>query len=312
MTATLAIQTEHLTKVFGRRKKRITAVKNLSLSIESGQVYGFLGPNGAGKTTTIRMLLDLVRPNQGRVAIFGQEVRHNPGILKRVGAIVEGAAFYPFLTGQRNLEVLARTAGELETNRITRLLEQMGLAERAGQRVNGYSTGMKQRLGLVAALLHDPDLLILDEPTNGLDPAGIQEIRLFIRELVDNQGKTVFLSSHILSEVEHVCDRVAIINQGQLVREGTVADLLTGSSELRIEASPLDRAAAALREQWPVTANGQWITVEAARDDTPLIVRQLVEAGVDIYQVSAQRQSLESYFLSVTQDTNTDTEAGHA
>lgn len=306
MTTQPAIRITNLSKTFGRRRKRIEAVKHVTLDIPVGQVYGFLGPNGAGKTTTIRMMLDLIRPTEGDVTIFGQHVRREHGVLRRVGAIVEGAMFYNFLSGRRNLEVLARTANDLNPKRIDALLEQVGLAHRADQRVKGYSTGMKQRLGLAAALLGDPDLLILDEPTNGLDPEGMHEIRQFIRSLADDHGKTIFLSSHLLGEVEQVCDRVAIINLGEIVREGMVSDLLEGKSRLRVEASPLDRAAAVLGERWAVSSNGQWLTIDATREDAPYLVRRLVEQGVDVYQVASQRQTLEEYFLSVVRE-----EAGH-
>ena len=306
MTTQPAIRITNLSKTFGRRRKRIEAVKHVTLDIPVGQVYGFLGPNGAGKTTTIRMMLDLIRPTEGDVTIFGQHVRREHGVLRRVGAIVEGAMFYNFLSGRRNLEVLARTANDLNPQRIDALLEQVGLAHRADQRVKGYSTGMKQRLGLAAALLGDPDLLILDEPTNGLDPEGMHEIRQFIRSLADDHGKTIFLSSHLLGEVEQVCDRVAIINLGEIVREGMVTDLLEGKSRLRVEASPLDRAAAVLGERWAVSSNGQWLTIDATREDAPYLVRRLVEQGVDVYQVASQRQTLEEYFLSVVRE-----EAGH-
>lgn len=299
----VAIRMVNLSKTFGRRKsRRIQAVKSIDLEIATGQVYGFLGPNGAGKSTTIRMLLDLILPSGGNAYIYGKHVRREHGVLRRVGAIVEGAAFYNFLTARRNLEVLARTGNRYDPARIDALLEQVGLAERANQRVKGYSTGMKQRLGLAAALLHDPDLLILDEPTNGLDPGGMHEIREFIRRQADEFGKTVFLSSHLLGEVEQVCDRVAIINMGEIVREGVVADLLAGKAHLRVEAAPLDKAAAILGEHWTVSANTQWLTVQASREDTPHVVRRLVEHGVDVFQVSLQRQSLEEYFLAVVQE----------
>jgi ABC-2 type transport system ATP-binding protein len=214
---------------------------------------------------------------------------------------VEGATFYPFLTGRRNLEVLARTSDCYDSGRISLLLNQLGMADRADRRVNGYSTGMKQRLGVAGALLTDPELVILDEPTNGLDPAGIQEMRVFIRDLVNNHGKTVFLSSHLLSEVEQVCDRVAIISEGQLVREGSVVDLLAGTCQLRIEVAPLAQVSQVLSERWQVNANGTSVTINAARPEIPYIVRQLVEHGLDIYQVTEERQRLEAYFLSVTQ-----------
>jgi ABC-2 type transport system ATP-binding protein len=303
MSDTIAIRTDGISKTFGRRKsKRIQAVNHLNLEVRAGQVYGFLGPNGAGKSTTIRMLLDLILPSAGDAYIFGRHVRREHDVLRRVGALVEGAMFYNFLTARKNLEVLARTANQYDPARIDTLLEQVGLAGRAGQRVKGYSTGMKQRLGLAAALLGDPDLLILDEPTNGLDPSGMHEIRRFIRQLADEQGKTVFLSSHLLGEIEQVCDRVAIVNLGEIVREGAVEDLLSGKTYLRIEAQPLDKAAALLGEQWTVSQNEHGLTVYAARDDIPHVVRRLVEHEVDVFHVAAERQSLEEYFLSVVQE----------
>ena len=203
---------------------------NLDLEIQPGQVYGFLGPNGAGKTTTIRMLMDLVRPTRGVVRIFGQDTHRNSQVLKRVGALVEGASFYSYMSGRDNLVVLAHTANNYCPDRIEFLLEQMELSKSAGQPVSNYSLGMKQRLGIAAALLNDPELVILDEPTNGLDPSGIQAMRSFIRDLAEKDGKTVFLSSHLLHEVEQVCDRVAIIHKGSIVREGIVSELLSGGA----------------------------------------------------------------------------------
>jgi ABC-2 type transport system ATP-binding protein len=303
MSDDVAIRLEGLSKTFGRRRsKRIHAVQDINLEIKAGQVYGFLGPNGAGKSTTIRMLLDLILPTAGQAYIYGRHVRREHDVLRRVGAIVEGASFYNFLTGRRNLEVLARTANQYDAARIDELLEEVGLASRANQRVKGYSTGMKQRLGLAAALLGDPDLLILDEPTNGLDPSGMHEVREYLRNLVDHHGKTVFLSSHLLGEVEQICDRVAIINLGEIVREGAVADLLEGKSHLRVEAAPLEKAAAVLGEHWHVTTNTQRLTVRATRADTPQIVRHLVAHEVDVFQVTSVRQSLEEYFLAVVQE----------
>jgi ABC-2 type transport system ATP-binding protein len=302
LDASVAIQARGLHKQFGRGKKQVQAVQNLSLDVKAGQVYGFLGPNGAGKTTTIRMLLDLIRPTSGAVSLFGRPVRKDVDVLQRVGALVEGATFYPFLTGRQNLEVLARTGGYYDKKHVADLIEQVGMTDRADRRTRGYSTGMKQRMGLAAALLGNPDLIILDEPTNGLDPAGIQEIRVFIRELVDKQGKTVFLSSHMLNEVEQVCDRVAIINKGQLLREGTVQELLTEQSRLLIDAAPLEKAQAVLGETWKLHTNGSGhLMAEAQREDVPAIVRRLVEQQVAVYEITPQRQSLEEYFLAVTQ-----------
>ncbi len=304
MSASTAIRFENLSKTFGQGEKRVEAVKNLNLTIDTGQVYGFLGPNGAGKTTTIRMIMNLIRPVQGSVYVYGQDVRRNPDALQRVGALVEDATFYNFLSGIQNLEVIARTGDVYSASRIAGLLEQVGLADRAHHRVKDFSTGMKQRLGLAAALLNDPDLVILDEPTNGLDPSGIQETRHFIRALAHEYDKTVFLSSHLLTEVEQVCDRIAIINKGEIIREGSVVDLLAGRSELHIEAEPLDKAAEVLEEAWRVSVNSDWLAVEGSREDTPHLVRRLVEGGIEVYHVSIQQQTLEEFFLDVTADGN--------
>lgn len=305
MNESIAIRTDDLSKSFGRGRKRIQAVKNLSLEIRAGQVYGFLGLNGSGKTTTIRMLLDLIRPNRGEVTLLGCPVRQQHRVLRRVGAIVERASFYDFLSARKNMEVLARTGGLTGSNgtarRITMLLEQVGLVGQADQRVGGYSTGMKQRLGLAAALLHDPALLILDEPAGGLDPAGRQEIRRILRNLVDRQGKTVFLSSHLLGEIEQVCDRVAVIHKGELAGEGAVADLLVGRPQIRVGTRPLDGAVDVLRQDWPVSCDRQQLIVTAQHHEAPHIVRRLVAQGIDVYAVTCQHQTLEQFFLSVAQ-----------
>ncbi|MBK7895826.1 MAG: ABC transporter ATP-binding protein [Anaerolineaceae bacterium] len=300
MSQNFAIQLENVSKTFGRRRKRVEAVRHLSLEVAAGQVFGFLGPNGAGKSTTIRMMMDLIRPSTGTVLLYGRPVQNNPPLLQKVGALVEGAAFYDFLTGRKNLEVLARTRGCYDPQRGQTLLAQVGMADRADRKVSGYSTGMKQRLGLAAALLHDPDLVILDEPTNGLDPAGIQDVRLFVRDLVEKQGKTVFLSSHMLSEVEQVCDQVGIISNGRLVQTGNVADLLSSQAMIRLEVLPLARALGLLLPKWPTVANGRWLEVQAAREHVPEIVQQLVAAEVQIFQVAVQQQSLEALFLAAT------------
>jgi len=304
MSQSSAIQLENVSKIFGRRRKRVEAVRQLSLDVSAGQVFGFLGPNGAGKSTTIRMMMDLIRPSAGSVLLFGQPVQNNLPLLRRVGALVEGAAFYDFLTGRKNLEVLARSGGCYDEARIQTLLEQVGMAGRADRRVQGYSTGMKQRLGLAAALLNDPDLVILDEPTNGLDPAGIQDVRHFIRNLAEKQGKTVFLSSHLLSEVEQVCDQVGIISNGRLVQTGNVAELLSSQSVIRLEVMPADRALGLLLPKWPTKENGRWLEVQAPREAGPEIVQQLVAAEVQIFQMVVQQQSLEDLFLAATADSS--------
>ncbi len=300
MSNNIAIRLENLSKTFGRRKRKVKAVRGINLEVSAGQVYGFLGPNGAGKSTTIRMIMDLIRPSSGEILVYGRNVHKEHAVLQKVGALVEGAMFYDFLTGRKNLEVLARNSGVYNAESVQQLLEQVSLADRADRFVKGYSTGMKQRLGLAAALLHDPDLVILDEPTNGLDPAGIQEMRGFIRQLAEKRGKTVFLSSHLLGEVEQVCDRVAIINKGEIVREGKVADLLATQSQLRLEVTPIEQATALLNEQWSVTPNGKSITVLAERADIPAIIQRLVSNNIAIYEAKSERQSLEQFFLDVT------------
>ncbi len=307
----VAIRLENLTKTFGRGKRRVQAVQQVDLEVEAGQVYGFLGPNGAGKTTAIRMMLDLMRPNDGTAYIYDEDVRQNHSVLRQVGSLVEGATFYPYLTGHRNLEILQRTYGDYNSARIDEILKLVGLDDRAKQRFRKYSLGMKQRLGLAAALLHDPKLLILDEPTNGLDPAGIQEMRTFIRSLVDNHGKTVFLSSHMLNEVEQICDRVAIINLGQIIREGDVKTLLNEKARIQIRATPVEKALVIINEHWTVSTSRQafdsTFSVETSEEHVPFIIRKLVENDIQIYEVVHKKQSLEEFFLKATGVKITDT-----
>jgi ABC-2 type transport system ATP-binding protein len=301
----VAIRVEGLNKHFGRREhKRVQAVRDLDLEVATGQVFGFLGPNGAGKSTTIRMMLDLVRPDSGAVHVFGRDVRHERGVLGRVGSLVEGAAFYGFLTGRRNLEVLALTSDvRLPTGRFDTVLDLVGMREHSHRRVKGYSTGMKQRLGIAAALLTDPDLLILDEPANGLDPHGIAEVRELTRRLADEHGKTVFLSSHQLGEVEKVCDRVAIIKKGRLVSEGTLNDLISDTAQVRVRAEPIGTAAEVIGARWKYVHDASGcLIVSAHRAEIPEIVRLLAAAGVQVYHVASDRQTLEDHFLEATEE----------
>jgi ABC-2 type transport system ATP-binding protein len=299
------LELANLSKTYGRRGGGVRAVRDVSLSVGAGEVYGFLGPNGAGKSTTIRMLIGLISPSAGEARLFGRDLRTDPSVLRRVGSLVDGGNFYPFLSGRRNLEVLARTHGG-GGERIEALLEQVGLAKDAKRKVKGYSTGMRQRLGVAAALLGDPDLVILDEPVNGLDVAGIQEMRALIRGLAVDRGKTVFLSSHLLHEVQQVCDRVAIISKGAIVRESTIADLLRQDDGLRIEAAPLEAAEAALSPRWPVERDGEALIVRATRAEAPEVARLLVGAGADLFRLVPEQRNLEEVFLSITQEASPD------
>ncbi len=293
------IHIENLTKVFGKGKQRKIAVSALQLAIEPHQVYGFLGMNGAGKTTTIRMMLGLMRPTEGRVQVFGQDSQRHPDILKRVGAMVEGATFYPYLSGWDNLRVIGDSQAGFNPETAERLLSQVGLNQAKRVKFRAYSTGMKQRLGIAAALMHNPDLVILDEPTNGMDPAGIREMRRFIQDLAHIHGKTVFLTSHLLAEVQATCDRLAIIHQGQLIREGTLQTLLDQRPILDADVSPIEHAEAVLQANWQTERihEGRVLRIHATRTDTPAIVRQLVSENIEIFSIKPYQQSLEDYFL---------------
>jgi ABC-type multidrug transport system ATPase subunit len=292
----LVIETRALTKRYG---DSIVAVDDLDLRVRRGEVYGFLGPNGAGKTTTLRMLLGLVRPTSGRAAVLGAPPGAPQG-LARIGAMVEAPAFYPYLSGRDNLVVLARYGGVGE-DRVEAVLDEVGLLDRSDDRWATYSQGMKQRLGVAAALLKDPELLILDEPTNGLDPAGMAEMRSFIRSLGEG-GRTVVLSSHLMGEVEQVTDRVGVIRAGELVAEGTVEEL-RGRAGLRVRAEPRAEAARLIRalpEVGEVTSVDGLLDVTVDTSRAPAINRLLVEAGIAVSELYAQQASLEDVFLELT------------
>jgi ABC-2 type transport system ATP-binding protein len=278
----------------------VRAVRDVSLSVGRGEVYGFLGPNGAGKSTAIRMLLGLIRPTAGEARLWGAPV--GPEALRRVGSLVDGGTFYPFLSGGGNLAVLARTQGRRPARRrIGELLEQVGLTSAGERRVKGYSTGMRQRLGVAAALLNDPELVILDEPANGLDVDGLREMRALIRGLARDRGKTVFLSSHLLHEVEQLCDRVAVVRQGTVLQEARMDALLARGESVVVRAEPLDTARAALAGRWSVQAGEDGrLVVETPLAEAPEIVERLVAAGARVFEVAAERRSLEQAFLSIT------------
>jgi ABC-2 type transport system ATP-binding protein len=287
------VVTDGLTKRYGTR----TVVDDLSLTVQRGEVFGFLGPNGAGKTTTLRMLMGLVRPTSGSVSVLGRPAGTS---VTGVGALVEGPGFYPYLSGRDNLRVLAKYAGA-PSGRIDAVLRTVDLAERAGDRYSTYSLGMKQRLGVSAALLKDPEIVVLDEPTNGLDPAGITDMRALLRRLAA-EGSTVVLSSHLLGEVEQVCNRVAVISHGRLVVESTV-DRLLGRGRLVIEARPLaDAAAVTTRLLGPerVSVIDGKLHVQAGEEDTALLNRALVQADIDVTGLRREARTLEEVFLQMT------------
>jgi ABC-2 type transport system ATP-binding protein len=290
------IETRELGKRYG---ERIVAVDRLVMRVRRGEVYGFLGPNGAGKTTTLRMLLGLVRPTSGSALVLDARPG-SPDGLARIGALIETPSFYPFLSGRDNLRVLARHAGVPET-RIATVLAEVDLTARGGDRFQTYSLGMKQRLGIAAALLKDPELLILDEPTNGMDPAGMADMRTFIRSL-GRGTRTVLLSSHLMTEVEQICDRVGVISRGRLVGEGTVEEL-RGRESLWVSADPLEeaeRVVRALRGIEEVSRLDGGLRVAADSAAAPAIARALVEAGIALGELRPERASLEKVFLELT------------
>ena len=290
------METRGLTKRYGRR---ITAVDGLDLTVKRGEVYGFLGPNGAGKTTTLRMLLGLIRPSSGTARVLGQRPGAPEG-LARVGALVESPAFYPYLSGKDNLRVMARYAG-VPYWRVDEALMTVELQGRAKDKFKKYSLGMKQRLGVAAALLKDPDLLILDEPTNGLDPKGMADMRALIREL-GHGNRTVLLSSHLLGEVEQICDRVGVVRKGRLVAEGTVSEI-RGREGLLVRAKPLEEAsyiASRLAGVEEATVVDGTLRLVVNSERAAEINGKLVNAGVEVSELRPAEQSLEEVFLELT------------
>jgi ABC-2 type transport system ATP-binding protein len=292
---------ESLSKSFGRRQ----AVADVSFEVLPGEVFGFLGPNGAGKTTTIRMLVGLARPDSGRVRIAGLDLHKDfARAMRHVGCIVESPDLYRYLTGRENLRHFARMLGDGAAGRIEELARLVALEERLEEPVSTYSLGMRQRLGIAQALLGSPDVLILDEPANGLDPAGIREIRHLIRRLASERGIAVFLSSHLLSEVEQTCDRVAIIHRGRTLASGPVRELLAAAeAPLRVTARPGARAAeilAAFSRQPPRLDGEDVVSAEVPRERVPEAVRALSNGGVEIFSLERRAASLEEVFLEVT------------
>lgn len=296
------LQTQNLSKQYRRR----WAVRDLNLEVFRGDVFGFLGPNGAGKSTTIRMILSLIKPTEGTVNLFGKGIQGNrKSTLQKVGGIVESPDFYDYLSAYRNLDIVGALYGGVTKKRILEVLELVGLADRAQDKVKAYSHGMKQRLGIAQALLPDPELIILDEPTSGLDPQGMKDVRELIKTLAFVKGKTIFLSSHILHEIEMVANRMAIINQGKLVVQGEVSKLLDeGEQYVVLKATPKDRVERILKSkdskvtQFSFVQGAFKITMKFG--DIPQLNAALVKQAVKVHSI-VPRRSLEDYFLTITE-----------
>jgi ABC-type multidrug transport system ATPase subunit len=300
----LVVETNRLTKRYGGGDSARLAVDGVSMTVRRGEVYGFLGPNGAGKTTTLRMMLGLIGPTSGTATVLG----HPAGgaeVTARVGALIEGPGFYPYLSGRDNLLVLAKYRN-LDESMVDDALARVDLVDRGGDRFKSYSLGMKQRLGVAAALMGEPELILLDEPTNGLDPAGMADMRALIVALA-RAGQTVVLSSHLLAEVQEICDRVGVISAGRLLRESTVAEL-RGATSLLVRADPLDGALAVgmrLAGDDGVRVDGDRLRLDVPAERAPEVVRELVAAGVDVHEISASERTLEEIFFEMTKPTRT-------
>jgi ABC-type multidrug transport system ATPase subunit len=296
------IQVNQLSKQYGDFR----AVNDLSFTVNEGDVYGFLGQNGAGKSTTIRMLLTLIAPNEGEIEIFGMNLRKNRiAILKKTGAIIEKPDLYKYMTALENMKIFATMSGfKSTTSKLMDQLEKVGLAERANSKVKTFSQGMKQRLGIAVSLVNDPDLVILDEPLNGLDPQGIADIRNLIRHLSKDLGKTIFISSHLLSEMEQVADSLLIIHKGKKIVEGEIQELLNPeSTEVEIETDSAPQLAELLKKtvwgQAIKKITDHRILLNMRREDIPLLIKETASLSIPVYSIR-NRHSLEDYFLTLT------------
>ena len=296
------ISIQHLAKNFGS----FQAVRDVNIQVNRGDVYGFLGPNGAGKSTTMRCMLSLIQPNAGEISLFGLPLAANrSAILRRVGSLIEKPDFYKYLSAYRNLDLFSRISGAPSTSKqIYDMLEFVGLSGREKDQVGGFSHGMRQRLGIAQTLLHNPDLIVLDEPTTGLDPQGIIDMRNLILRLKNEQQKTIVFSSHNLSEVEIICNRMVIIHQGKSVVEGSVNDLLNEEDQIirvQTQADALPKSLAVL-ENYPhaqvKTIGSDTLEITIQKDQIPGLNGQLIEAGVPIYAIESKRK-LEDYFINL-------------
>jgi ABC-2 type transport system ATP-binding protein len=296
MEHTTIVETHSLTKRYG---SGVLAVDSVDMSVRRGEVYGFLGPNGAGKTTTLRMLVGLIRPTSGTATVAG----HGPGSpagLARIGSLIESPGFYPYLSGRENLRVVADLAS-VNQKRVDEVLDIVELSSRAGRKFGTYSTGMKQRLGVAAALLKDPELLILDEPTNGLDPQGMAEMRKLIKDIA-HSDRSVLLSSHLLGEVEQMCDRVGVISGGKLVTQSTVQELL-GEEGVLVRAQPIERAQDVLTRMFgpeAISRQDGTIHLKTRPENSVHINQQLMNAGIGVSELRPFERSLEEVFFQLT------------
>ncbi len=284
-----------------------SAVKNVSLEIEKGDVFGFLGPNGAGKTTTIRMILGLIQSDSGEIRINGYNIKENfMKAIESVGAVVETPRFYEYLTGYQNLKQIANLHENIQSARIYEVIEIVGLRKRADDKVKNYSLGMKQRFGIARALLNEPDLIILDEPTNGLDPQGMKEVRELIRELARTKDITFFISTHLLNEVEQMCNKVAILKQGEIIISDSVSKLLDNNKEtVEIIVSDTSETIKIIKKidyAEVVEEDNSRIMVELDKGMTAQLNALLLSKGIDVKYLIPRKQSLEDYFLEITQD----------
>jgi len=286
--------------------REIKAVEQLSLTVYRGDIYGFLGPNGAGKSTSIRMILSLISPDSGKIKLFGKNLAEDRyRALSRVGALIEKPDFYRYLTARKNLEILGKLSNvENLQQKIGEVLELVKLNDRADSKVKTYSQGMRQRLGIAQSLLHDPDLIILDEPGNGLDPQGQKEMRTLIKKLNSERGITILLSSHILAEIEQVANRMIIINKGRKIVEGKVKELLNGNEvNLSLEVSDVSKAAKMMQEKYgkedDPEIKGNKLLVNVPRDEIPSVISHLTKNDIKVFSVVPAR-TLEDYFISIT------------
>lgn len=301
----MVIRIKHLTKYFGK----LVAVDDLCLEVRKGEIFGFLGPNGSGKSTTMGMMLGLIAPTSGIVELFGMNIQsHLPKILQRIGAVTESTGFYPYLSGKDNLNYIAQITGGISSSRIEEVLNLVELSGRENDKFGNYSLGMKQRLAIASALLNDPELIILDEPTNGLDPAGMKEIRELIIRL-GHEDKTIFLNSHLLHEVELICERVAIIKKGKIITQGLVKDLMKRGDTLQLKVTETEKAMTVLE-------NISWISSIVREDDILLIGVKtekyaeissvLAKESIFITEMKTKEDTLEEFFLEVTGEKTND------